>query len=596
MTLKWKIAGSLLVLSLLLAVSDYTIYRRVIYPNYLALEQTFAKKELARCIATLESSIKFLDILTNDWAAWDDSYAFLLDRNADYIKSNLVQETFLDNDLNLIHYYDLKGNLVWGKAVAVDSATPILIRPLDRPGLPITHSLLKQAQAIGGVSGLFLTDKGPMLVSSRPVITSENRGPAVGTLIMGKLLSPALVKRLVSQTRVDHTYMKLGDAWMTDDDRLAMTRMNASHPMFIQEKTGTLQAYTTIPDIDGVPALLLRATLSRDFTAEGLAGIRYGAVSDILVSIILVLVLLWLLKMTVIGPIASLTRHAVAIRDTDDLTLTHNSSRKDEIGVLSREFDRLVARQHSIQKGLMGEIEERQRYEKKLTDYHRRLRHLSSELLLTEERERRKIAIDLHDYIGQPLAISKIKLDELASTLPAATGALTHVEQIGKYIETAIQSTRTLTFDLSPPILYEFGLAAALKWLSEKFGRQYGLEIKFDVVNSDIPVETALRVMLFQAARELLFNIIKHARSREAQITMMAEEDTVKVMIQDNGVGFDPEAVNVELGFGLFSIKERIHHFGGRFELDSAPGKGTRVCLTVPLKYIPPDAQRSPSL
>ena len=598
MTLKWKILGSLLLLLSLLAVSDYTIYRRVIYPNYLALEQALARKDLTRCLTALESIINNLEIFSDDWAAWDDTYEFVQDGNPEYIKSNLVKETFLDNDLNLISYYDLKGNRVWGKAMDIGTAKPVNISPFDLSGLPITHPLLKHVQTgsgASGVSGIWLTNKGPMLVSSQPIITSENRGPAVGVLIMGKLWCPSLQERLLSQTLVNHTLLQLNDAAMTDADSLAMARINASTPVVLQETAHALKVYTLISDINGIPALLLRVTVPRDVTAEGLAGIRYGAAADILVSIIFLLVLLGVLKVTVIGPIVSLTRHAVTIRDTNDLTLAYNSTRKDEIGVLSREFDRLVARQHSIQKGLMLENEERRLTEKKLTHYHHRLRQLSSELLLTEERERRKIAGDLHDYIGQPLAISKMKLDELASTLSAAD-TLGNVEQISRYIEMVIQSTRTLTFELSPPILYEFGLAAALKWLSEKFGWQYGLEIIFDAGNAEIPMETALRVMLFQAVRELLFNIIKHARSREAQITMTAEEDTVKIIIQDNGVGFNPEAVNVQLGFGLFSIKERMHHFGGRVEIDSAPGKGTQVCLVASLKPIPPESQRSLSL
>lgn len=593
MTLKWKIIGILLVFMGLMAVTDHVVDRLVIYPSYVALEKAQAEKDVARCEAALENTIYYLDIVADDWAAWDDTCIFLQDRNAAYIESNLVLETFLDNELNLINYYDVNGNLFWGRAMDLETQAPCVIKPFDSRHLDVSHPLIRHSDAAGGLRGVFLTDKGPMLISSRPIVSSENKGPIRGTLVMGKLLTPTIMTRLVKQTQVPHIWMPMAENSLSDEDQRAAAMATPSSPVVMREKGIELFVYTVMPDVLGAPALLLRAVLPRDITAKGLAGIRYGILSNALVSVVLLLVFLGLLKITVLSPIVSLTRHAVAIRDTGDLSLRHHSRRKDEIGVLSGEFDRLVADQQAIQQGLKHEIEERQRYEETLTDYHLKLRQLSSELLLTGERERRKIAVDLHDHIGQTLAVSKMRLDELASILPAGE-AIEKVEKIIGYIEKAIQDTRTLTFEISPPILYEFGLASALKWLGEKFSDLYGLTIKFNAGNADIQLDTPLRIMLFQATRELLFNIVKHAHCSDVKIAMTADGDRLKITIEDNGVGFDPAALNAQIGFGLFNIKERLTYFGGHCEIESAQGKGTRIHLAVPLK--PPvadDGQRS---
>ncbi len=599
MTLQGKIIGLLIVLLVLMGGTDYVIDRLVVFQNYVALEKAQARKDLDRCLAALNNEIDHLKILTDDWAVWDDTYQFIQDRNADYIESNLVPLTFFDNKLNLIAFYDLQGNRVWGQSMDLSTKTPISISPFQNSNLPLTHALLQKTPPAndtnGGTNGIFITGKGPMLVSSKPILTSNREGPVRGHLVMGQLLTPALIDRLVKQTRVRHNLLKINSTTLEKDDQQAMREISKKGPVYILETNDTLKAYAMVPNLAEEPALLMRVVAPREISKKGIESVRYGVVSGSLMFLSFLLVVLGIIKYTVLQPILALTRHAVTIRDSNDLSLRQNTTRRDEIGVLSREFDRLVAQQQSIQKGLKREIEERHLYEKELDRYHQKLRHLSSELLLTEERERRKIATDLHDSIGQSLAMSKMRLDELTATMPPSDVS-EKMEQVSKLIEKSIQDTRTLTFELSPPILYEFGLSAALKWLSEKFSKKYQLNIKFDTIGSVGPKDTALRVMLFQATRELLYNVVKHAHERDVILSLTTTDTAVEITIEDNGVGFDPTIMNTpaeyDVGFGLFSIKERLQHVGGRFEIDSTPGKGTRVCMVSPLASPPPDSSQ----
>lgn len=207
------------------------------------------------------------------------------------------------------------------------------------------------------------------------------------------------------------------------------------------------------------------------------------------------------------------------------------------------------------------------------------LRRLAAEVTLAEERERRRIAEDLHDHLGQALALMKIRLQGLRgdAVFGGHGGAL---EELVALSDQAIRYTRGLTFELSPPILYELGLGPALEWLGEDTARRHGLRVKVrDRARVALPDD--LKVMLWKSARELLHNVVKHAAARNVGMTLELRDGAVVLEVSDDGRGCDPEAARRGSGaqFGLFSIEERLRQLGGGMELDSAPGRGTRVRL-----------------
>jgi len=233
------------------------------------------------------------------------------------------------------------------------------------------------------------------------------------------------------------------------------------------------------------------------------------------------------------------------------------------------------------------EIEERKLSEKKLLKQQEKLRSLSSELVLTEERERRRIATDLHDRIGQTLAVTKIKLGELREASASSEAGAKALDEIQQYIEETIQDTRSLTFELSTPVLYVLGLEAALAWLANQTREKHGLQIEVKDDGKPKPLDNGCRVIAYQAARELLFNIVKHAQAKSATVSIKKYDDAVRIDIEDNGIGFDTAELDTiasdPKGFGLFSIQERFHALGGRLEIHSEPGRGTLVSLMLPM-------------
>jgi PAS domain S-box-containing protein len=236
---------------------------------------------------------------------------------------------------------------------------------------------------------------------------------------------------------------------------------------------------------------------------------------------------------------------------------------------------------------LVLEVEERKKKEQELLGYQQRLRHVSSELLQTEERERRRIATEIHDRIGQALAVSKIQLGALQAEADSED-IKKKIEDVRGLLSQTIRDTRTLTFELSPPVLYELGLQAALEWLAEIVRKQSGLAVDVAGDGSDRKLDPDRRVLLFRTCRELLLNVVKHAGARRVRVSVHGDGAAILVSISDDGTGFDPDLLQAgydpfERGFGLFSIREQLRHHGGTFNVDSAPDRGSEVTIVMPL-------------
>jgi PAS domain S-box-containing protein len=232
------------------------------------------------------------------------------------------------------------------------------------------------------------------------------------------------------------------------------------------------------------------------------------------------------------------------------------------------------------------DISERKQAEENLRIYQEQLRSLASELLLTEEQERRSLATDLHDSIGQVLSIAKLKTDTLRNAA-GSSAFVQSLDEIRNLIGQAIGQIQSFIFELSPPVLYELGLEAALDYLLERMQNLYGLKIELIYDKQLKPLSEDLAVLSFRAVQELLVNISKHAGTRNARVSVYKDGDYIRIEVGDDGVGFEPSEIGSNVDgtgkFGLFSIRERLRHFGGRLEIASQPGHGSQITLVAPL-------------
>ena len=215
------------------------------------------------------------------------------------------------------------------------------------------------------------------------------------------------------------------------------------------------------------------------------------------------------------------------------------------------------------------------------------LRTLASELILTEQRERKRLATELHDHLAQMLVLGRLKMSHVRSRLeasaPGLVGTIGDVDQI--FIRSLVY-TRTLIAELSPPVLYELGLPSGLKWLGEHM-LKYGLLVEVHVSQDHIPLPDDQLALLYHSVRELLLNVVKHANISQASLALSVEAgNQLRIVVRDHGSGFDAASLEgniVHEHFGLFSIRERMTAMGGWLQIHSAAAQGTTITLGLPL-------------
>ncbi|MEE9405096.1 MAG: sensor histidine kinase [Algisphaera sp.] len=246
--------------------------------------------------------------------------------------------------------------------------------------------------------------------------------------------------------------------------------------------------------------------------------------------------------------------------------------------------DRELAMQREVEQQLRLRVEQRTA---ELARTNERLRAMGSQVALAEQRERHRLAVGLHDHVGQLLAAAKLRIaaERARAEDPTLTQGLTEVLDV---LGQAIDATRTLTFELSPPMLYELGLVATLASLVEQMGRRHpGIDCVFRDDGDDRNPTQDVEVVLFQVIRELINNALKHAQASQLVVETRREGANMVLTVTDNGAGFNvaqlEEPVVGPGGFGLYSVREQLMHWGACLEVESAPGAGTVARVVAPL-------------
>ena len=283
---------------------------------------------------------------------------------------------------------------------------------------------------------------------------------------------------------------------------------------------------------------------------------------------------------SIFKPIEALRQGTEAIGSGNmEYKLEHDTG--DEIGQLSNAFNDMTDRLQTVtvsRDELAREVQVRKHVES-------RLRSMTSELSLAEERERRRLATGLHDQIGQSLAMVQMRLGKLRQGRKAALAA--DWDQVHGLVDEAIAATRSLVFELGSPVLYELGLEAAIEELVQDMEQQHEIRCAFVANGQSLPVGEDVSVVLYRAVREVLLNTMKHAQAGVVRVSMGGDNDSVEICIEDDGVGFPvPKGgfqASTSGGYGLFSITERLEQMGGRLDVQSECGQGTCVRLVAPV-------------
>ena len=243
---------------------------------------------------------------------------------------------------------------------------------------------------------------------------------------------------------------------------------------------------------------------------------------------------------------------------------------------------------------LIVDVTGQRRDQRRADTYLSRLRRLSSEVVLSEERERRRIASDIHDGLGDELTLARITAADLASAHPTDP----RLPTLTRILDRCIQDARALTFALAPPVLHEIGLHAALEWLAERQNLGSGVQMSFAGPPEPPGLTEAERILCYRSVRELLRNVVTHSEARSAVVTARVYAGRYEIEVLDDGRGFDVEQALSHAdgaGFGLFSIRERLRDLRGQLLVSSTMGSGSRLTMRLPVdrdarRRLTPDA------
>jgi signal transduction histidine kinase len=266
----------------------------------------------------------------------------------------------------------------------------------------------------------------------------------------------------------------------------------------------------------------------------------------------------------------------VLFRDVTEKTLLATALRDSEesLRLANENLEQRVRERTMDLQNLTGELE-RSRHE---------LRNLVSELVMAEERERKRIAGVLHDEIAQTLAAARMRIDLLRDAVSDQTD-MQILQEVKAFLVQSIAETRALMSDVGNPLLFDMGLKAACESLAERLMRRHPVRIRCDIGDAFKNLDSDVKTILYQLVRELLINVVKHSQARNAHVLIDLEDGHFQVRVTDDGVGFDPRTLGVPTadgGFGLYSIRERLLAIDGSLGIISSPETGTVVTATVP--------------
>jgi len=349
MTLRSKAIIFIIIMVMILGAVLYFVSQNIILSSFITLERNYAERNIKRATHALAAELTGLETTALDWSAWDDTYAFLEDGNSQYISANLTGETFLREELNLMAFVHSSGRIVYAKAFDLDSEQE---KPLPADFPQIISLLIARAKNESRLSGILLLPENPMLIASFPILTSQNKGPTRGTLILGRYLDTAKTQQFTEQTQWPVSFLRLDDSrlpsgfetnFVLSDDGLT----------FIQPLSNdTIAGYALLKDVFGRYALVLRVDMPRDIYLQGRNNAIYFSVIITLFTIAILIALLFVLDRRILLRLERIVESINRIGSSADLSVRVAVTGKDELTRLSITINAMMESLQETQRGL----------------------------------------------------------------------------------------------------------------------------------------------------------------------------------------------------------------------------------------------------
>ncbi len=614
-SLQRKVSLTLLAVMAAMVLLSWLILHGTVTPAFNRLERSAAETDMLRVRRAIRNDLDKLATTAGDWAPWDDAWRYVRGENPGFVHSNLDLATLANLDLDLLAIYDTSGRRIWGALIENGGlAAPDGLGILDPSG-PTLGRLLSHASLDSRMDGFLQTSEGPMLVSSRPIITSAKEGPIAGTLILGQFFDAARVQSLEQRTAVDLR-------WFPADAAPPPAALAAAAPGAIAQVADEkfVRAYSVLRDLPGDPLIVLEASSPREVSAIGGRAVN-GAVLSLAIAGIIVAAVMWqLLRRIILRPLERLATHIGGIRESGDLSIMLNDDRGDEIGALAREFDRMTSELHQARRLLLEQSFKAGKADTAAEVLHNIRNALTPMIngidrvtrMFQSETARRipQAAAELGDPECPPerreklLAYIRSAFEHVDATRESALEDLNIASRQAHQVEAIL--TDQERFAKVPPVMEKLPLAEvveeAVLVLPDKEEHGVTLDVQRDLERFRV---RAHRVGLAQVLGNVILNAFEAIRRGgtgggrievSAALDPIGERSMVRVTVRDSGCGFTvaesqrifqrgftSKQPSEFAGLGLHWCANSVAAMGGRILAESdGPGRGAAFHVLLP--------------
>jgi sensor domain CHASE-containing protein/nitrogen-specific signal transduction histidine kinase len=591
----------------ILCLAETLVERRVVMPSFGALERADAGTAMRRINYALDLAVDRVAVVAADWGNWSDTYQFVQDHDIAFIKTNINNVAIKQLAVNVVLIVDVDGRFALASDLDLNTDRPLGLDLAAGDRLPADFPWRANLREGRPTRGLLRTNRGVLMLAGAPVLDGYGRGPCRGMVIMGRLLERSEIQRIAAQAQTDFALLDAapGAAAERLESAAAVTRV-----------------YRSIDDVYGRPIGTLRVTVPREITMRGQVAVTYASTCLIAAAVIVLILLMIVLNRMILSPLAVVTRHAVAVGEDKDLTTRLDLQRADEIGVLAREFDRMVGRVAQSRTQLVDQSYQAGFAElakgvlhnlgNAMTPISVRLANLAERLRAVPVEDAEQAVAELQQGSADPQRTAdlqeflRLACRELAHTVKSAREDVAVVTRQASVIQTALaeQMRSARNEHVIEPVRLTELVAQSLEIVPDSCRAR--LRIDTDDTVRRLGVVRLARTVLRLILQNLIINAADAVRDAgkergvlrlSAEIVREADREQLHLQCNDDGVGipaqhlervfekgFSTKSPETNHGIGLHWCANAINALGGRiWAASEGPGRGASLHLMIPL-------------